>query len=296
MASPLKVLSKKSRKNYGNRIKLISPAKLNLYLNILGKRDDGFHDIESITERISLFDEIDIELLSEDELRFSCNLKSLESSSNLCLKAAELLRNRFNIKKGIGLHLQKNIPVGSGLGGGSSNAATVLLGLNDLLELGLGGEELYSLGSFLGSDVNFFLSQSRFAVLKGRGEEVIPLELSRSLRHIVIWPGIPVSTKVVYDNCRAKLTKFFNNVNILKYALKKGDISLVQRCVFNALEKSAFGVYGELKVAAGLIEKTGLFSLLTGSGGAFFTIDNVSYSKARKLLPHNWFVFEVQTF
>jgi 4-diphosphocytidyl-2-C-methyl-D-erythritol kinase len=295
MASQLIVSQKKRNSLSGSTIKLLSPAKINLYLNILGKYPSGFHEIESILERVSLFDEIDIKLLKEDAVRFSCNNKELQGEHNLCFKAAKLIKERYKISAGFDIFLKKNIPVGSGLGGGSSNAASVFIGINSLLGLNLTKTQLNELGSQVGSDVNFFLAQSRFAVVCGRGERVIPLE-GKTLRHIIVWPKAHLSTKSVYQHTKAKLTKVLNNVNILKYALKKGDTSLIESNIFNALEKGALSLCQELRKAKEMLDKRGVFSSVTGSGSAFYLVlDEKTPYNIKGFLPKHCSVYEVKT-
>ncbi len=299
MASPLIVSLKKHKSFCGSKIKILSPAKVNLYLNIKGKYPGpgGFHRIESIVERISLCDQISIRLRSTPVIKLSSNLKSLETDDNLVFKAAQLLKKRFKIPFGFDISLKKRIPIGAGLGGGSSNAASTLLGLNQLLDLGLKSEGFYPLGRQLGSDVNFFLSESKFALLTGRGEKVTPLKIRKKFSHFIIFPGISISTKRVYTGLRVKLTKFFNNVNIMQYALKKGDIPLIKKSIFNALEKRALSLYVQMRRAKICLEKRDIFAKVTGSGSAFYTVGNsISLSKMKRLIPKKWSVFEVNTF
>jgi len=297
MASQLNVSSKKQKQLYGSKIKLLSPAKINLYLNIIGNYPGGFTRIESIVERVSLFDELTIELKKKPFIRISSNNKNLETNQNLLVKAAQLLKQRYKIPFGFDIFLKKNIPLGSGLGGASSNAATTLLGINKLLDLNLKKEDLYRLGANLGSDVNFFLCQSKFALLKGRGEIVTPLNIDNKLDHFIIWPAIPLSTKKVYENSRAKLTKFFNSAKILQYALKKRDNFLIKKSIFNALERSAFSLCPKLVKAKVYLDKCVSFSKLTGSGSAFYTIcSDTSIGKIRSVVPNSWVVLRAQTF
>jgi len=297
MASPLIISLKKHKSFCGSKIKILSPAKINLYLNIKGKYPGGFHRLESILERISLCDQISIRLITTPVIKLSSNLKKLETDDNLVFKAAQLLRKRFEIPFGFDIFLQKRIPIGAGLGGGSSNAASTLLGLNQLLDLRLKREGIYSLGRQLGSDVNFFLSESQFAFLTGRGEKVTTLKIRKKFSHFIIWPGISISTKRVYTGMRVKLTKIFNNANIMRYALKKGDIPLIKKSIFNALEKRALSLYAELRRAKMYLEKRDIFAKVTGSGSAFYTVGNViSLSKIKRLVPKEWAVFEVNTF
>lgn len=296
MALPPTISLEKYKSICASSIRVLSPAKINLYLNITGKYRDGFHRLESVFERISLCDFLKIEAVKTANIELSSNIKSLTGKNNLVFKAAALLRKRYKLKNGFKIYLHKNIPLGSGLGGGSSNAASALLGINKLMGLGISKEDLYKIGRSLGSDVNFFISESKFALAEGRGERITPWKIDRTLRHLIIWPNISISTARVYSEFRGKLTKFFNNANILQYALKEGDFFLLSKGMFNALARSAFSLSEDLRKANDLLFSKGIFALLTGSGGAFFTIGDISYSEIKKILPHRWFIVEVQTF
>ena len=296
MDSPL-VLSHKKHKNlYKSKVRLLSPAKLNLYLNILGKYPDGFHKIESIVERISLCDEITIRPRQDQRIAITSNIKTLESKNNLCFAAASLIRKQYRIKYGFDIHVEKRIPIGAGLGGGSSNAASTLIGIDRLFKLNLKEKEFYKLGAVLGSDVNFFLSNSSFAIITGRGEIVKPLT-GKKLKHSIIWPKKFLSTKEVYNKNKAKLTKFFNNVNIVKYALKKGDITFLKNGIFNALEASAIALCQDLLKVINVLQKNNTDCYVTGSGSALYTVaDAVSTRRIRSLLGNKMPVFAAQTF
>jgi 4-diphosphocytidyl-2-C-methyl-D-erythritol kinase len=286
-----------------NRIKVFSPAKINLYLNVIGKYSDGFHKIESIVNRISIFDEITIVKDSQKDIRIFSNNKKLQGSGNLCVKAASLLQQRLNLNYGFSIFLHKNIPIGSGLGGASSNAAHTLLAIDKLLDLRLSLKELLDMGKKLGSDVNFFLYQVPWGYLSGRGDRVLPLNLKAKYRYLIVYPNIMLSTALVYGRLKAKLTSFMNNANILIYALRKQDLPLVERVSFNCLESSALSVCKRLKNVRQFFRKGGFFCLLTGSGSSFFTILNNYKNKKqstgialkRKMRAKGWLVFDVQT-
>src|SRR5438105_5454037 len=152
-------------------MQVLAPAKINLSLRILGKRADGFHEIETLIAPISLYDKIDIEKQNR-WIDFSCDDPTLSSGDdNLVVRAAKAFFEKTKIKSGVSIKLEKKIPHGAGLGGGSSDAAATLRALNKLFETKLSGEELAELGSTIGSDVSFFLFGSG-AVCKGRGEIV----------------------------------------------------------------------------------------------------------------------------
>ncbi|UCC94831.1 MAG: 4-(cytidine 5'-diphospho)-2-C-methyl-D-erythritol kinase [Candidatus Omnitrophota bacterium] len=316
MVSPLVVSLRKQKGCYGSRVKLISPAKINLYLNILGEyrspvptKKDQFCRIESIVERISLFDEITVTVQKTPNIEIAVDEEDFKVNDNLCCRAAELLKKTFSLPFGFRIKLKKKIPVGSGLGGGSSNAATVLLGISMLLGLKMRQEDLYSLGAALGSDVNFFLSRSPFAYLSGRGEKVSLIQ-GEKLHHFVIWPKVILPTKKVYQAYRSdsskklavgrgrvKLTKFFSNVKIMKYALKRGDVFLLKKSTFNILERYALALCKEVRQVKDYLERRGICAKVTGSGSALYTImERSSLSRIRGILPKKWLVFTAHTF
>jgi 4-diphosphocytidyl-2-C-methyl-D-erythritol kinase len=276
-----------------SKVKLLCPAKINLYLNILGKYKDGYHKIETVVSRINLSDTLTITLNNNSsKVELFCNDKTLQNKDNLCFSAAELLKKTLKINQGFRLFLKKKIPVGAGLGGGSSCAASTLLGINMLLKLNLPLKTLYSLGKQLGSDVNFFLSQSSFAYLQGKGEKVHPLEVSRRLHYFIIYPCCGVSTPRVYRRTKANLTKFFNNVKIIHYALRKGDVALLEANMFNVLEKVGYSLCPPLKKKRTLLKNLGF--LMTGSGSALFTLvkDAKHSYYLRKGVPQEWSLYK----
>jgi len=297
----------KKLKSYSKhkQIKVLSPAKINLYLNITGKYKNGFHKIESIVNRISLCDEIMITENDSGNIDFSCSDKTL-NKDNLVEKAAWLFKKKYKIKKGFLIYLKKNIPVGAGLGGASSNAAHTLLGLNELLGLGVKKEKLLSMGATLGSDVNFFIHDVPWAFMEGRGEKIRPLDLNVSLEYFLIYPNVRLSTALVYGASKVKLTKFLNNANILLYAIEKKDYHLMEKFGFNCLEKSALSVCSELKRVKNLFSNEGFFCFLTGSGSTFvsFIKNNSVRKKIQKYSSdlihhkgyHGWRTFDVKTY
>ncbi len=310
MDSQLIISQRKQRNSYGSKIELLSPAKINLYLNILGKYPGGYHRIESLVERISLFDKISIERKSSPTINIASNYKQLESKENLSYRAAKLMQREFDISSGFNIYLEKNIPLGSGLGGASSNAASTILGIKKLLSLTISQEKLYNIGKKLGSDVNFFLSGKSFAYLSGRGQKVEPLLGMRKLNHFIIWPEISLSTKQVYKRfksnlstlpCpqaggRQELTRFFSSVNILKYSLKNTDYFLLKKSVYNCLEKSAFSLYGKLAKIKEAFSAKGICSVMSGSGSAFYTVGLKDHKELKKAVPEKWVICQAKTF
>jgi 4-diphosphocytidyl-2-C-methyl-D-erythritol kinase len=180
------------------KMQVLAPAKINLSLRILGRREDGFHEIETLISLISLADKIDIERQSR-WIDFSCDDPTLPGGDeNLAVRAAKAFFEKTKISSGVGIKLHKKIPHGAGLGGGSSDAASTLVALNRLFETKLPREELAELGSTIGSDVSFFLFDSA-AVCKGRGEIVNPTKLNKKLSILLLKPGFSVSSGWAYS-------------------------------------------------------------------------------------------------
>lgn len=259
------------------KVKILSPAKLNLYLEVLNKRPDGYHNIRSLFERISLSDELTFKQSDDHRIEIKSDSKDIpKDGRNLVYKAASLLRSTLGIKKGVSIEIKKRIPVGAGLGGGSSNAASALLGLKKLWNLKLSRKKLFAYGSYLGSDVAFFLSGASFALGEGRGEKIKPLDnFKKKLWHIILVPNFMVSTQEIYKeldnlenyNKRARgfsARQLFRLVNI-----PPGNI------IYNRLEEATFRRYpkvGELKEA--LLSRGVKNTAMSGSGGAVFGIVN----------------------
>ena len=174
-----------------------APAKINLSFRVLRRREDGFHEIETLMASISLFDEIKIEP-NKSGIQFDCDNTSLAGSNNLVVRAAELFFEKTKTEPAVAIALKKNIPHGAGLGGGSSDAATTLLGLNELLGANLGREELADLAAQIGSDVPFFIYQSA-AMCRGRGEIVMPAKLNTPLSLLLFKPEFSVPTPWAYS-------------------------------------------------------------------------------------------------
>jgi 4-diphosphocytidyl-2-C-methyl-D-erythritol kinase len=215
-------------------------------------------------------------------------------------KAADLLRKDFARLEGLDIRLNKRIPVASGLGGGSSNAASILLGLNKLWHLGLSRQELFKYASKIGSDVPFFISENKFAVGTGRGEKIRNLHNLGRLWHILVVPRKKLSTKEIYSGLNLRLTKNRDDVNMLIYALKKKDLSTLGEYISNDLEKVASKVFPKLlQIKKKLMELGIKIQSLSGSGPAIFGITGSrkeAERKAKSLRSKGWQVFVVRTY
>ncbi|MDV5120589.1 MAG: 4-(cytidine 5'-diphospho)-2-C-methyl-D-erythritol kinase [Candidatus Scalindua sp.] len=253
-----------------NRISLKAPAKINLFLEILGKRDDGYHEIETVMQEIDLVDNLQFEEIQEG-VKLKCNDKNIPSDeNNLVCKAANLILNECGIKKGVLISLEKNIPVGAGLGGGSSDAAATLKALNLLWKIGLNDAELMEFAAKLGSDIPFFI-KGKTALCSGRGEKITPIEVKSEMNYLVIFPHINISTATIYRNLKIDLTKKIIDVSFFLNALKHPKVAGISKLLFNRLEEVIFTTYPDLldvKKALDHFDFCGLS--VSGSGSAFF--------------------------
>ena len=258
-----------------------TPAKVNLGLYILGKREDGFHELETLFQMVNWCDEIKIECLG-DGLDLICNQPDIPNDDgNLVIKAARLLQTRFPDRcKGARIHLKKNIPHGAGLGGGSGNAAGTLLGLNFLWGLKLKREDLILMASELGSDVPFFLF-SPCAIGRSRGEILEPVNSSIKFYILMVYPGFTLSAAWVYGNLNLKLTKQKNNISILENFLLQSEFARLGAAWINDLEPVVFQEYPEVFAIKKQILAFGAKgALLSGSGSTVFGLfDNLETAK-----------------
>jgi 4-diphosphocytidyl-2-C-methyl-D-erythritol kinase len=291
-------------------LRIISYAKLNLFLDVLGKRADGYHELETLFERITLADTLILTELTSDEIVVSSSCRDLPTDEkNLATQAASLLKESLGIQKGVKIEIQKNIPIGAGLAGGSSNAAAVLLGLTKLFGLKLSKKTLISYANRLGSDVAFFVFNARFALGKGRGNELkaVPMSKTIVLWHILFVPFAPVMTKDVYrlldeDARREKsskslkkmetcaknresyvffkdkkaptnmLTKKRYDVNILISYLKNRNADSLNQNIYNRLSETVMKSYRFVSVLKSDLKKFGLkYVHMSGSGPTLFT-------------------------
>lgn len=249
-----------------------SPAKVNLFLRVLDKRPDGYHEISSLMQPVSLYDEISIAAKDGEGVSISCdNLKVPEDAANLACKAAQAMLEAAGIRKKIVITIRKHIPVGAGLGGGSSNAATVLMALNGMLEAGLDDAALMALGAKLGSDVPFFILKSA-ALATGRGERVEKVELP-NYYYILVNPGFEVSTAWAYRNFDLTNVKEDNTLLYSKNPFDGFDNIAVRDLLVNDLESITIKRYPEIaRLKEKLLEAGAIVSLMSGSGPTVFGI------------------------
>ena len=264
-----------------NTLTLNSYAKLNLYLEVLETRKDNYHNIKTIFERIGLADKIILKSRRDKKINITCNVAAVpQDHSNLAWRSAKLLQDSFNIGKGVDIKIIKRIPVGSGLGGGSSNAAAVLAGLNKLWKLNVTKHKLAGLAGKLGCDVPFFIYNSPFAQGEARGDKIKPLKTLTNVRlwHILVVPKIGVSTASIYkrwdnESKTFKLTMPKYDVNILILALRKNNLFLIGDALFNSLEQVTARLYPQINAIKERLMQLGMKAILmSGSGPAVFGI------------------------
>ena len=255
-------------------ITLSSPAKLNLYLKVLNKRPDGYHNIVTLFERIDLCDEITFTLNQDGKIRIQCNHPQVPvGPKNLVYRAARLLQDNFKVKEGVNIKIRKRIPVAAGLAGGSSNAATALLGLNQLWGLHLSRQQLLKYAAEIGSDVSFFLHGCPWALGSQRGEKITRISLKKKLWHVIVVPKVKLYASEVYGALKLRLTKPNDDVNILIHNLKKNDLTTVGHLLWNDLEAPVVKLFPAiLKLKEKLKSLNTQGVMVSGSGPAVFVL------------------------
>jgi len=255
-----------------SNIKIDAHAKINLSLDVLRKREDGYHDLKMIMQQISLKDVITLEDRDADVIIESNSSDIPLDSSNLVYKAYRLLADMYNIKKGIYIHIQKNIPVAAGLAGGSTDAAAVLKGLNELWNLNLTKKELMDIGVNVGADVPYCLMGGT-ALAEGIGEKLTPLKSFSGKLILLANPNIPVSTAHVFKNLKLNDIKEHPNTESLLRSIDKGDTNFLAKNMGNVLETITLKEHPILNdIKKYMLEHGALGSLMSGSGPTVFGI------------------------
>lgn len=278
-----------------------SPCKVNLLLNILGRRPDGFHELETLFHPVNLCDELRFDRANTG-IHLTCSDPTLPTDgSNLVHRAATAFLTEAKIRDGVRLHLEKKIPMAAGLGGGSGNAATTLLGLNELFGSPLSPEKIDHIAATLGSDVNFFL-QNKPALATGRGEKVVSLDKFPALSgraFLLIHPGFGISTAWAYQNL-ARFPSALNGIpgRAAKLAslLAAPDLAAASREFYNSLEAPALDKFPVLALFQEFLRANGAeIALMSGSGSTTFAIAptrNAAEILREKFLEHfgrtNW--------
>jgi len=246
-------------------------AKVNLFLEVMGKRDDGYHEIDTVMQTISLFDIIQISPGRKDNiLHCDSHIRVPKGDGNIVIKAVKLVQNVFGIEEGVEITLKKRIPVGGGLGGGSTDAAATLIGLIEFWNLKCSRKTLVEMASSLGSDVVFFLKGGT-ARATGKGEKVESLSNLPSCFFLVAIPEFSIPTEWVYQNFNLGLTKSKKSGKLFCFLIEKQDLTQIGRNLFNRLEEVVLPNYPDLEEIKTSMGKDGsLGSLVSGSGACVF--------------------------
>ncbi|EGQ23155.1 MULTISPECIES: 4-(cytidine 5'-diphospho)-2-C-methyl-D-erythritol kinase [Sporosarcina] len=247
-----------------------APAKINLTLDVLHKRPDGFHEVEMIMTTVDLADRIWLRLTSERSITIKASHRFVPNDrKNLAYQAADLLRKRYRVNEGVEITLDKNIPIAAGLAGGSSDAAATLRGLNRLWKLGLSLDELAVLGAEIGSDVSFCVYGGT-AIANGRGEKITHLSPPPNCWVILAKPSIGVSTGNIYGQLDLSTVSHPKTAQMIE-ALKEGDYNKMCASLGNVLEPVTMGLHDEVVVLKEQMERFGADAvLMSGSGPTVF--------------------------
>lgn len=259
-------------------VQLMAPAKLNLYLDIVGTRPDGYHLLQSIFQTVSIYDIISLQ--RAENIRLDCSDSNLPlGMDNLAYKAAALFLNKTGLDEGVCIHLEKHIPYGAGMGGGSSDAAAVLLGLNRLFSVGLSMKELADLAILLGADVPYFLHKGT-ALIEGIGEIIRPTSPLTQGCFLVVKPMFEISTAWAYQQFDAMNKIEKTSLKAMETALCNADLTLLSENLFNALEQAVH--HEEIhSIKEKLLSVGALGSCMTGSGSAVFGVfDSMEHARS----------------
>lgn len=254
-------------------MKLKAFAKINLGLDVIGRREDGYHQVRMIMQTIRMFDQLEIEKSSTSGIRLSVNLPYVPTDSgNLVYRAASLLMEEFSIQEGVDIRLNKFIPVAAGMAGGSSDAAAALVGVNRLFDLGLSRKELMERGLRLGADVPYCVMRGT-ALAEGIGEKLTRLPALPSCYILIGKPGISVSTKYVYTNLKLDARTEHPDIDGIIEALENQDLGGVTGKMGNVLESVTIPRYPVIEKIKDLMKAEGaLNALMSGSGPTVFGI------------------------
>ncbi len=274
---------------------LSAPAKINYLLDVTGKRPDGYHDLRMIMQRVDLCDTLTLTLTDTPGINVVCSSEGApDGPDNIAWKAAHALLDRSESGAGVNIKIVKNIPVAAGLGGGSSDAASVLMGMNELLRLGLSDRSLMEIGCTLGADVPFFIFKQT-ALAEGVGDRLTPLPEMPKCWILLVNPGVHVSTAWVYRSLQLtsrselnKLPKFFESIE---------DVVSILSNDLESVTIPEFPVIADIKTR--LLDLGAVGSLMSGSGptvfGVFKTFDTAEAARREVTRGNNWFAATART-
>lgn len=243
------------------------PAKVNLFLYVLGKRPDGYHNIYTLFYPISIYDKLSI--AKSDKTTLTCSNKNIpEDENNIIIKTHNILKEKHNLRNNFNIILEKNIPTGAGLGGGSSNAACYLKAVNEISGLALTYEQMAEIMATVGSDTVFFLKNIP-QLASGRGTKLSPAPKLPQLYFLIINPNIHISTREIYCSPNLELTNI-NTINMIKKEYTFNELKSIMK---NDMQKAVFLMHKEIKDTIAFLEReTSGYALMSGSGSTVFAV------------------------
>ena len=248
-------------------------AKINLGLDVLRKREDGYHDVRMIMQSVGLYDKLTLKKIAKDEIVLSSNVGSLPNNEkNLVYKAISLIKKECGITSGVKADLEKNIPMAAGMAGGSTDAAAALIGMNKLFDLGLSQEKLMEIGVKIGADVPYCIMGGT-ALSEGIGEVLTQLPPMPHCYILIAKPRISVSTRFVYENLEADKLPYHPDIDGMMESIRQGNLNGVADRLSNVLEtvtEKKYPIISQIKAA--MMDAGALNSLMSGSGPTVFGI------------------------
>ncbi len=254
-----------------NGLKIYAMSKVNLGLDVIRRREDGYHEVRMIMQTLNLCDELTIARREDERIVITCNLEGLEcDENNLIYKAAKKLMDAAGVTSGLDIHLQKNIPVAAGMAGGSTDAAATLTGVNELLEIGFSVDKLKEIGVTIGADVPYCI-EGGTQLSEGIGEILTRLKPAPQCYVLVAKPHVGVSTKYVYENLHVDTIKRHPDIDGMLEGIENNDIHEVAKTMENILENVTEKKYPVIKELKDIMLSEGaLNSLMSGSGPTVF--------------------------
>ncbi len=257
--------------NSMNSIELKAYAKINLGLDVTGRRDDGYHLVRMVMQSVDIFDTLRVTKRDDDVIAFSCSDPALETVDNLCIKAAELFKKKSGLKSGVDIYLEKNNPVAAGMGGGSTDAAAVLKGMDQLFAPGFSHDDLLKMGLEIGADVPFCIDGG-CALCEGIGEELTPID-GMDLFVLIARPDVQVSTAGIYKRLDAIISYDHPDIDGMIDDIKNKDAKALGAGLGNVLEFVTAAEVDEIAVIEEIMMENGaLGARMTGSGPTVFGI------------------------
>ncbi|CCX75009.1 4-diphosphocytidyl-2-C-methyl-D-erythritol kinase [Dorea sp. CAG:105] len=256
-----------------DRLELKALGKINLGLDVLGRRENGYHDVRMVMQTVYLYDRIIMKKSKTPGIRLETNLYYLPvNENNLAYQAAQMLMDEFHIEEGVSIQLDKHIPVAAGMAGGSSNAAAVLFGMNRMFSLGLSQKELMERGVKLGADVPYCIMRGT-VLAEGIGEILTPLSPMPKCYVLIAKPAISVSTKMVYEKLDSHEIEDHPDIDGILAGLKAGDLKKVADSMGNVLERVTVDAYPVIdQIKKMMIKEGALNAMMSGSGPTVFGI------------------------